>query len=212
MTGIGVLSSGTAAPATTSLSFDQHSVTRSVSALRNGEAVVLVGRNHGDIAIGAEAMSSSLMSFLVRHSSGLVFVAMPVARAFVLGLPPMVGRGRPARESFTVTVDAVAGVGTGISATDRSRTVRCLAASGSRPGDFSRPGHVLPVAIDLTSDIGKPTLLSRGFELAAQAFASPVVASATLVSAAKPTELADPDEVIAFARAHGLAYSVVDDN
>jgi 3,4-dihydroxy 2-butanone 4-phosphate synthase / GTP cyclohydrolase II len=211
VTGTGVMDSATTA-STTALFPDQSPVTRSVSALRNGEAVVLVGRRRGDIVIAADAMNPSLMSFLVRHTSGLVFVAMPVARTLELGLPSMVAHGRRPRESPTVTVDAVAGVGTGISAADRSRTVRCLAAQGSRPDDFSRPGHLLPVAIDLASDIGKPTLLSRGFELGARALASPAVASATVVSVRRTTELADRDEVILFARARGLAYLIVDDD
>jgi 3,4-dihydroxy 2-butanone 4-phosphate synthase/GTP cyclohydrolase II len=112
---------------------------------------------------------------------------------------------------MTVTVDAVAGVSTGISAADRSRTVRCLAGMDSHPDDFSRPGHVVPVAIDPTSEVGERTLLSHALDLASRVSAAPAVASATIVSVRRPTELADRDELITFARTRKLAHMVVDD-
>jgi 3,4-dihydroxy 2-butanone 4-phosphate synthase/GTP cyclohydrolase II len=211
VTGAHVLDSDATASSTPALFPDTSIMTPNASAVRNGEPVVLVSRSRGDIVVAAEAMTSSLMSFMVRHTSGLVYVAMPVARTLLLGLPPMVASGRRSRETVTVTVDAMAGVGTGISAADRSRTIRCLAGVGSHPDDFSRPGHGVPVAIDPTSDIGKPTLLSHALELVSRTSALPAVASATVVSSRRPTELADRDELIAFARARDLAYVIVDD-
>ena len=82
----------------------------------------------------------------MRHGSGLLCAPMPQAWADRLHLPPMVTDNQdPRRTAYTVSVDAATGVGTGISAADRARTVRLLADPDSGPQDLIRPGHVFPL-------------------------------------------------------------------
>jgi 3,4-dihydroxy 2-butanone 4-phosphate synthase/GTP cyclohydrolase II len=101
--------------------------------------------NEGDLVCAAEAMTEQTMAFFLRHGSGIVCTPMSDERADALGLPLMVADNTDAhRTAFTVTVDH-AGVGTGISAADRTRTVRALADRATRPAELRRPGHVFPL-------------------------------------------------------------------
>ncbi|KAH7300506.1 hypothetical protein KP509_24G065700 [Ceratopteris richardii] len=98
--------------------------------------------------MAASKVTPSDMAFLVRHSTGIVCVAMKGEDIDRLNLPLMVN-DRENEEAlctaFTITVDAKTGVTTGVSASDRSKTIRALASKDSLPGDFRRPGHIFPL-------------------------------------------------------------------
>jgi len=121
-----------------------------IQAIANGSFVVVAddaGReNEGDLIIAAEKITPELMAFLVRHSSGVVCVSLPEERVDALGLEPMVARNTdPYGTAFTVSVDLNKGTSTGISAADRSATIRALADPTTVAADFARPGHVFPL-------------------------------------------------------------------
>lgn len=125
-------------------------VERAVADIAAGRAVVVVDdedrENEGDIIFAAQSATPELMAFTIRYSSGVICAPMPGIWADRLGLPLMVTDNRdPHRTAFTVSVDAAAGVSTGISAADRAHTVNLLAASGTTSGDLTRPGHVFPL-------------------------------------------------------------------
>ncbi|GAB7353759.1 hypothetical protein MBLNU459_g4151t1 [Dothideomycetes sp. NU459] len=104
--------------------------------------------NEGDLIIAASALTPAKASFMIRHTSGYLCAALPSALADSLALPPMVAAAAnadPNRTAYTVTVDAAAGVTTGISARDRSHTCRLLADPASTAASFRRPGHVVPL-------------------------------------------------------------------
>lgn len=124
-------------------------VQRCLAALAAGEMVVVVddpGReNEGDLVVAAEMVTQGQMTFMVRHTTGIICAPMTAERADELGLPLMLGENAdPHGTAFTVTVDAV-GTGTGVSAADRVATVRALAAPGTGRRDLRRPGHVFPL-------------------------------------------------------------------
>jgi 3,4-dihydroxy 2-butanone 4-phosphate synthase / GTP cyclohydrolase II len=121
-----------------------------LDALRRGRPVIVVDdadrENEGDVILAAVHADAHWMGWTVRHTSGLICAPLPDEIADRLDLPPMVTRNQdPRRTAYTVTVDAAHGVTTGISATDRARTVRLLADPGTGPADLVRPGHVLPL-------------------------------------------------------------------
>ena len=123
-------------------------VRTAVEHLVEGRPVLLASKANRrvDLLATADTMTPQLMAFLVRHSSGFVCVAMDETRADTLQLPPQTWRNQNRRgTALGVSVDAAEGIGTGISATDRSHTARLLAREESRPTDFTRPGHVVPL-------------------------------------------------------------------
>ena len=124
-------------------------VQTAVAALAAGRMVVVVDdadrEDEGDLVVAAELATTETMAFLVRHSTGIVCAPMSTARAEALRLPLMVNDNTDSHgTAFTVTVDAV-GTGTGVSAEDRTTTVRALADEGTIPAQLRRPGHVFPL-------------------------------------------------------------------
>jgi 3,4-dihydroxy 2-butanone 4-phosphate synthase/GTP cyclohydrolase II len=121
-----------------------------IAALRRGLPVVVVDHedreNEGDVVMAASHATSEWVAWAVRHGSGLLCAPMPQTWADRLRLPPMVAQNQdPRRTAYTVSVDAAAGIGTGISAADRARTLRVLAEESATPADLIRPGHVFPL-------------------------------------------------------------------
>jgi 3,4-dihydroxy-2-butanone 4-phosphate synthase len=124
-------------------------VKAALGALRRGQFVVVADdqdrENEGDLILAAESMTAARLAFMLRHTSGVVCVALTRARCLSLALPPMVPENSESqRTQFTVSVDAV-GTGTGISAEDRARTISALADPRLGPKAFLRPGHVFPL-------------------------------------------------------------------
>ena len=124
-------------------------VQSAIAALARGEMVVVVDdadrENEGDLVIAAQFATAEAMSFMVRHTTGIVCVPMSTERADALQLPAMVANNTDAHATaFTVSVDHVS-TGTGVSAQDRARTALALADSATRPDDLRRPGHVFPL-------------------------------------------------------------------
>lgn len=125
-------------------------IPEAIAAFKAGQFLVVMDdesrENEGDLIMAAELCTQERMAFLVRHSSGYVCAPLSTARADALGLQPML-KDRTDRHgtAYTVTCDYAEGTTTGISAHDRALTVRLLALAASKPEDFIRPGHVLPL-------------------------------------------------------------------
>ncbi|MEO6940211.1 MAG: bifunctional 3,4-dihydroxy-2-butanone-4-phosphate synthase/GTP cyclohydrolase II [Candidatus Kapaibacterium sp.] len=125
-----------------------------IADIRAGRMVIVVDdesrENEGDFIGAAELVTPEMINFMITHGRGMVCAPITEARAAELGLVMMVDvntalHGTP----FTVTVDYVHGTTTGISASDRAKTVHALADNKSVPSDFARPGHIFPLrAVD----------------------------------------------------------------
>jgi 3,4-dihydroxy 2-butanone 4-phosphate synthase/GTP cyclohydrolase II len=118
--------------------------------LRLGRPVIVVDdearENEGDIILSAQLATPEWVGWTIRHSSGYLCAPMPADRAVALRLPPMVMDNEDTRNTaYTVSVDAASGITTGISASDRTRTLRVLADPLSTPESLIRPGHILPL-------------------------------------------------------------------
>lgn len=125
-------------------------IPEAVAAIRQGRPVLVADDEHreneGDVVLAAELATPEWIAWTVAHSSGFICAPVSAAIADALDLPPMVARNEDVRQTaYTVTVDAAAGVTTGISAHDRARTLRVLADPRSQRDDLHRPGHVVPL-------------------------------------------------------------------
>ncbi|MFR9800898.1 bifunctional 3,4-dihydroxy-2-butanone-4-phosphate synthase/GTP cyclohydrolase II [Pseudonocardia sp. RS010] len=127
-----------------------HVVDAALTELRHGRMVLVVDdedrENEGDLIMAAELATPETIGFMIRHTSGLICVAIPGERAEALELTPMVEEADdPRGTAFTVSVDLKHGTSTGVSGADRAATIRALADPATRPRDLSRPGHVFPL-------------------------------------------------------------------
>ncbi|MBU6428854.1 MAG: bifunctional 3,4-dihydroxy-2-butanone-4-phosphate synthase/GTP cyclohydrolase II [Cyanobacteria bacterium REEB65] len=121
-----------------------------LEAMRSGSIILVVDdedrENEGDFIVAAEFATPEAINFMAANGRGLICLAMTADRGQELGLEMMVAQPMdPQGTAFTVSVDAIEGVTTGISASDRARTVATCMDPGSRPADLRRPGHVFPL-------------------------------------------------------------------
>ena len=128
----------------------QHRIHAVVAAFARGEIVIVADdddrENEGDLFVAASLCTPEKMAFIIRHTSGIVCAPLAQDEARRLHLDPMVARNdAPLGTAFTVSVDARHGLTTGISAEERTNTVRALANGNMGAGDFVRPGHVFPL-------------------------------------------------------------------
>jgi 3,4-dihydroxy 2-butanone 4-phosphate synthase/GTP cyclohydrolase II len=126
------------------------SIPEAIADIRDGRIVIVVDdadrENEGDLIMAAEKVTPEAIAFIVRHSSGVICAPVVGERLDELHIPLMVAANTDnQRTAFTVSVDARRGVTTGISAADRSTTIRAMIDPGTRPEDISRPGHVFPL-------------------------------------------------------------------
>lgn len=159
-----------------------------------------------DLVLAARDAEAAAVAFVVRHTSGFLCAAMSHERARALVLPPMhTGwTADPLGTPLGVSVDARDGTTTGISATDRARTLRVLADPAARPEQLTRPGHVVPLIVR-AFDVRAETLRGRAAaDVVADAGAGEVAALAALVSPADPVRMACGYEALAFADRHRL--------
>lgn len=132
-----------------------------VAAIARGDMVLVVDdedrENEGDLILAAEKATPENIGFLVRHTSGVVCVPMAGEDLDRLRLPPMAAVNQdPKGTAYTVSVDAISGVSTGISAADRAHTMRLLADPRTTPEELSRPGHVFPLRANPRGVLGRP--------------------------------------------------------
>lgn len=128
-------------------------IQRALDEFKNGGFVIVTDdadrENEGDLFLLASAATTEKIGFMIRHTSGVICVAMTEDRSRQLHLPLMVKQNQDTkRTAFTVTVDVKHGISTGISAEERANTIRALADSKSIAEDFIRPGHIFPLIAD----------------------------------------------------------------
>lgn len=185
-----------------------------ITAIAQGKFVVVVDdesrENEGDLIIAAEKISTEAMAFLVQHSSGLVCVGMQGEWLDRLDLPLMVTANTESHQTaFTVSVDYRHGTTTGISAADRSATIRALASPESQPTDFARPGHVFPLRAKAGGVLQRPGHTEAAVDLARLAGLAPVGVLCEIVN--DDGSMARRPQLEAFAREHGLLMITIAD-
>jgi 3,4-dihydroxy 2-butanone 4-phosphate synthase/GTP cyclohydrolase II len=118
--------------------------------IRQGKMVILVDdedrENEGDLTMAAEMITPEAINFMAKYGRGLICLTMTSERCDRLRLPLMVSSNTSSfGTAFTVSIEAKKGVTTGISAADRSHTIRTAVDDSCRPEDLARPGHVFPL-------------------------------------------------------------------
>ncbi|WP_454915756.1 3,4-dihydroxy-2-butanone-4-phosphate synthase [Xanthobacter sediminis] len=128
----------------------QSRVQAAIEAFARGEIIVVTDdddrENEGDLILAASLATPEKMAFIIRNTSGIVCAPLPPSEAKRLRLDPMVSNNdAPLGTAFTISIDVKHGTTTGISAEERTNTVRALANPNMGAADFVRPGHVFPL-------------------------------------------------------------------
>ena len=136
---------------TASKSIKLHTIEEAIEDIKNGKVIIVVDdedrENEGDFVAAAEAVTPEMINFMATHGRGLICTPITEDRCEELHLNMMVTSNTdPMETAFTVSVDLKGnGVTTGISASDRSKTVQALINPSTKPYDLSRPGHIFPL-------------------------------------------------------------------
>ena len=189
-------------------------VSRAIDAMKKGGGVILVDdddrENEGDIIYAAESLTVEQTALLIRECSGIVCLCLDDETADRLDLPLMVSDNTSRYgTAFTVSIEAKNGVTTGVSAADRTTTIRTAAAPGCTAGDLARPGHVFPLRA------------RKGGVLERRGHTEGTVDLVKLADSGRAgvlCELMNPDgtmakmnDIIPFARAHGMTVVSIED-
>lgn len=190
------------------------SIPEAVAQIAAGRPVIVVDdeerENEGDLIFAAERATPELLAFMIRHTSGFVCAPLTEADCDRLELPPMYHVNQDRRgTAYTVTVDAREGGTTGISAADRARTVRLLADPAARAGDFTRPGHVVPLRARSGGVLVRAGHTEAAIDLAVLAGCRPAGVLCELVN--DDGTMARLPDLIEFSRTHGLALISIAD-
>ncbi|KAI7879761.1 3,4-dihydroxy-2-butanone 4-phosphate synthase [Lichtheimia hyalospora FSU 10163] len=169
--------------------------------------------NEGDLIVAGKGVTTEQMAFLIKYSSGYICVPMTGERLDQLELPLMVPRNTELmKTAYTVSVDCVHGTTTGISAHDRAVTARYLADPNSKPDDFSRPGHILPLRAVPRGTLERFGHTEAAVDLCKLANLPRVACIGELVKEDDPTgSMARRDDCFAFAKKHGIKMITIKD-
>ena len=192
-----------------------HRIEEAVAAIGRGEVVVVVDdedrENEGDLIMAAEFADQDTMAFFVKHTSGVICVPLTADRLGALTLPLMVRDNTESqRTAFTHSVDYRHGTTTGISAHDRSLTIKALIDPATRPDDLARPGHIFPLQAAEGGVLKRAGHTEAAVDLARMAGLYPAGVLCELVTE-DGREMATRPELEAFAAEHGLVMITIAD-
>jgi len=127
-----------------------NSIQEAIEDIRKGKVIIVVddeGReNEGDFLTAANNATPEVINFMATHGRGLICAALTQERCTELKLEMMVSQNTSSHDTaFTISVDLIKGCTTGISASDRSKTMLALVDPQIKPEDFARPGHIFPL-------------------------------------------------------------------
>ncbi|KAG2198362.1 hypothetical protein INT46_005423 [Mucor plumbeus] len=169
--------------------------------------------NEGDLIIAAEKITTEQMAFLIRYSSGYICAPTTGKRLDELQLPLMVEKNTELmRTAYTVSCDYAHGTTTGISAHDRALTSRKLADPTSKPEDFMRPGHILPLRSVPGGTFDRFGHTEAAVDLCQLAGVAPVACIGEIIKEDDPKgDMARRDDCFAFAKKHNIKMITIKD-
>ena len=175
--------------------------------IREGRIVILVDdedrENEGDLCMAAELATPETINFMARYGRGLICVTLTEKRADELNLPPMVDDNTSLyRTAFTISIDARDGVTTGISASDRAKTILMCVDDNARPGDLVRPGHIFPLRARDGGVLVRTGQTEGSVDLSRLAGLKPAGIICEIMN--EDGSMARLPDLVVFARAHGL--------
>ena len=191
-------------------------IPQALEELRQGRMIILVDNesreNEGDLVVAAQFATPEMISFMAKEGRGLICLALTQKRCEELSLKPMVEKGRNQNKfgtNFTVSIEAKAGVTTGISAYDRSRTILAAIDPEKTGDDLVSPGHVFPLQAKELGVLERPGQTEGSVDLASLAGLNPSAVICEIMN--DHGSMARMPELEVFAKKHHLKIATIDD-
>jgi 3,4-dihydroxy 2-butanone 4-phosphate synthase / GTP cyclohydrolase II len=185
-----------------------------INEARNGRMFILVDdqdrENEGDLVIPAQMATPDAVNFMARHGRGLICLALTKDRSDQLGLEPMTRTNRSRNETaFTVSIEAREGITTGISAADRARTIAVAIDASHGPDAIVSPGHVFPLIAKPGGVLVRAGHTEAAVDVSRLAGLNPSGVICEIMR--EDGTMARLDDLMDFARAHGLKIGTIRD-
>jgi 3,4-dihydroxy 2-butanone 4-phosphate synthase/GTP cyclohydrolase II len=189
-------------------------VEEAIQEVRKGNIVIIQDdksrENEGDLVLAAEKVTGEKINFFARFGCGLICTPMLEERLNQLHLPQMVEKNEESmRTAFSVSVDAVHGVTTGISAFERATTIKKLIEPIAQASDFVRPGHVFPLQAKQNGVLERRGQTEASIDLMRIAHLYPAAIICEIM--AENGHMARQEELESFADKHSLLLITVQD-
>lgn len=189
-------------------------VEEAILALKAGKFIILMDdfdrENEGDLVIAAEKCTPEAINFMTKYARGLICVPLTKERTEELGLPLMSQENTALHKTaFTVSVDAIRGTATGISAHDRAATVRALVDENTKPSDLARPGHVFPLRAEPGGVLKRVGQTEGSIDLCKLASLKPAAVLCEIMN--EDGTMARLPELVKFSERHGFPLVQVKD-
>ena len=191
-----------------------NSIQELITDIADGKMIVLMDdedrENEGDLILAAEKVNPEAINFMATHARGLICLALNDDRCKRLGLEQMVkNKGTELGTAFTGSIEAASGVTTGISAADRSTTIKAAVNKDAVPEDIVQPGHVFPIKAQNGGVLTRAGHTEAGTDLASLAGLDP---SAVIVEIMNDDgTMARRGDLEKFALKHGLKIGTIAD-
>jgi 3,4-dihydroxy 2-butanone 4-phosphate synthase/GTP cyclohydrolase II len=190
------------------------SIPDAIEAIRKGGMVIVVDdedrENEGDLTIAANMITPDAINFMAKYGKGLICLPMEGERLDELQLPLMVPENTSRFETaFTVSIDAIKGTTTGISAADRAITIKTAIDPETKPEDLARPGHIFPLRAKKGGVLNRAGQTEAAVDLARMAGLYPAGVICEIMK--DDGTMARVPDLIPFAKSHQLKLITIKD-
>ncbi len=191
-----------------------NSIQELITDIAEGKMIVLMDdedrENEGDLILAAEKVNPEAINFMATHARGLICLALNDDRCKRLGLEQMVkNNGTELGTAFTGSIEAASGVTTGISAADRSTTIKAAVKKDAVPEDIVQPGHVFPIKAQNGGVLTRAGHTEAGTDLASLAGLDPSAGIVEIMN--DDGTMARRGDLEKFALKHGLKIGTIAD-
>lgn len=190
------------------------SIVDAIHELHQGRMIILVDDDNreqeGDLVIAAEKITPEAINFMITHARGILCLTLAPEIVARLDLPLMPGRNRlPDQALFTVSLEAMRGVTSGVSVDDRAHTIRVAVNPNSKPCDISMPGHVFPIQARAGGVLERQGHTEGSVDLARLAGLQPAAVLCEIMQT--NGKMARMPELLEFAKIHHIKMAAIED-
>ncbi len=191
-----------------------NSIEEIIEDIRQGKMVIIMDdeerENEGDLVMAGCFVKPEDINFMARYGRGLICLTLTRDRCQQLRLPLMVNENKTTHSTnFTVSIEAANGVTTGISASDRAKTVQSAVAKNAKPEDLIQPGHIFPLMAQPGGVLNRAGHTEAGCDLASLAGLEPASLIVEILN--EDGSMARRDDLQRFAREYGLKIGTITD-